>query len=68
MKGKNIEKFNYYTLRLKPGIPIGEFLAIKLFLNSTITIEKLNKTSLVQCFKCQSLEHVAANCGMEPKC
>lgn len=68
MKGKGMEKFHFFVLRLKPGVPGGEFLATKYFLNSTITIEKLNRTSALQCYKCQSMDHVAANCNMDPRC
>lgn len=68
MKEKKLERFNFFVLRLKPGVTVGEFLAIKYFLNSTITIEKLNRTSALQCFKCQGLDHVATNCNMNPRC
>lgn len=68
MKGENIKRFNYYILRIKPGVQLGEFLNINYLLNTRVYIEKLNKTGTVQCFRCQSLEHVASNCQMDPKC
>lgn len=68
LKGPNLEKFNYFVLRILPNIPVGEFMNIKLFLNSSVSIVKLNKSSSLQCYRCQEIGHVSNNCSVDPVC
>lgn len=68
LKGVNVIKFNFFILRILPGVPTGEFKNIKYFLNSSIKIEKFIRTRELQCFRCQDLGHVQRNCHVDPKC
>lgn len=68
LKGENLLKFNFFILRILPGVPTGDFKNIKYFLNSRIKIENFKRTKELQCFRCQELGHVQSNCDVDPKC
>lgn len=61
-------RFNYFLIKLKPGVKIAPYINLKLLCNSKICIEKFNQTDVVQCFKCQRPGHVSANCHMDARC
>lgn len=67
LKGR-LENFNFFLLKLKPGVSPNDFHKIKFLCHSRVSIEKFSRTDLLQCFRCQQIGHGSAYCNMSPKC
>lgn len=61
-KDNNKANFNYYILSVAPDVNLHTLLGSHRLFYTTVTIEKFNRTSIPQCFKCSELGHVQNNC------
>lgn len=65
---KNLSKFNFFIIHVRPGVPTGEFLKIDLLCHTKVKIEKLFRNEDPICFKCQRIGHFANGCRMGERC
>lgn len=57
-----------YLVQVSPDSDISELYKIQYLNNQIVKWEKLNKTEILQCKRCQRLGHAAPNCRMDYRC
>lgn len=68
LKEGNKASVNYYILSLAPGVDSKSLIGEHKFLYTEAKIEKFNRNSSVQCYKCSELGHGQKYCGCIPRC
>lgn len=58
----------HWIVQCGPQTEFAKLFQTQFLLNSKIIIEKQNKTSIIQCRRCQRFGHAATNCNMPYRC
>lgn len=68
LKEGNKQALNYFILSLAPGVEHRGLIGDHRLFFTKIRIEKFNRNSAVQCYRCAGLGHVQKYCGASPRC
>lgn len=63
LKNNSKTHFNYFILSFAPGVQCRHIIGEHRMLFTTVKIEKFNRNSPPQCFRCSQLGHVQGYCG-----
>lgn len=67
-RDNNKASFNYYIISIPQDVNPRLLLGSHHLFYTTVKIEKFNKNSVTQCYKCSQLGHVQGNCYELPAC
>lgn len=68
LKEGNKGSFNYFILSLANGIDPKPLIGEHRLFHTTVRIQKYNRNSIPQCYKCAQLGHFQQYCGFDPFC
>lgn len=62
------EQYKLYRFTLKSNTNISNLIQIKSISGFRINIEKMRKSTIIQCHRCQRFQHTAGSCSFEFRC
>lgn len=65
---ENSKPLPFFIISITSNSPAKELLSVKKINYQVVRWEKINKTDITQCYRCQRFGHTAANCHLDFRC